>query len=237
MKECSIPECDRQYYARGWCSKHYVRWKKHGDPLVVEKAGVVKVKYCTVTGCEREIVGRGLCKMHYERWKVHGDPSVVLKRGPEAKSPAKTVGRLTVIEDTGERRGREPVWLCRCVCGNEVRVRSSSLASGETRSCGCLQRDVAAGRVAPLEERKAIREKERRKHYRRKYGLELEEAEALLAKGCAICKTKDDLAIDHDHANGKVRAALCRKCNSVLGYFADDPARFRRAAEYLEAHT
>lgn len=29
-------------------------------------------------------------------------------------------------------------WLCRCECGNETHVKSSSLQSGKTRSCGCL---------------------------------------------------------------------------------------------------
>jgi len=30
---CCIPECDRPTQALGWCSAHYRRWKKHGDPL------------------------------------------------------------------------------------------------------------------------------------------------------------------------------------------------------------
>ena len=29
---CSVPDCDRGAYARGWCSKHYQRWRTHGDP-------------------------------------------------------------------------------------------------------------------------------------------------------------------------------------------------------------
>lgn len=29
---CSVPDCDRGVYARGWCSKHYQRWRSHGDP-------------------------------------------------------------------------------------------------------------------------------------------------------------------------------------------------------------
>lgn len=30
---CSLPECSQTAMARGWCSKHYTRWRRHGDPL------------------------------------------------------------------------------------------------------------------------------------------------------------------------------------------------------------
>lgn len=36
MSICMIPECGEQMYGRGWCSKHYARWFKHGDPTVVK---------------------------------------------------------------------------------------------------------------------------------------------------------------------------------------------------------
>ena len=29
---CSVAECDNPRYGYGFCSKHYRRWKKHGDP-------------------------------------------------------------------------------------------------------------------------------------------------------------------------------------------------------------
>lgn len=30
--QCSIPECDSKVLARGWCSRHWQRWKRHGNP-------------------------------------------------------------------------------------------------------------------------------------------------------------------------------------------------------------
>lgn len=50
-------------------------------------------------------------------------------------------GRLTVIEKTEKRIDRNIVWRCRCDCGTEIEVKSSSLRSGHTQSCGCLQKD------------------------------------------------------------------------------------------------
>lgn len=32
---CSIEGCERGHLARGWCSVHYRRWRKHGDPLTL----------------------------------------------------------------------------------------------------------------------------------------------------------------------------------------------------------
>jgi len=35
MKSCAVATCEYRgrYLKRGWCPKHYVRWRKHGDPL------------------------------------------------------------------------------------------------------------------------------------------------------------------------------------------------------------
>ena len=56
-------------------------------------------------------------------------------------------GRLTVIEEaepayTAGKPFRR--WRCRCDCGNEVVVRQAQLTTGKTKSCGCLQRDMAS---------------------------------------------------------------------------------------------
>lgn len=74
----------------------------------------------------------------------------------------------------------------------------------------------------------------KRKYVRSRYGLTLEEYEALLAAGCAICGTKHGLYLDHDHSSGKVRGALCPAHNSALGLCHDDPAQLRALADYLE---
>lgn len=32
-RQCSIPGCSSLARRRGWCTKHYHRWRAHGDPL------------------------------------------------------------------------------------------------------------------------------------------------------------------------------------------------------------
>lgn len=66
--------------------------------------------------------------------------------------------RISVVDRVGERHGRlvvtaraenhvEPSgairakWKCLCECGNFVTVTGKSLATGNTRSCGCLMKE------------------------------------------------------------------------------------------------
>lgn len=51
-------------------------------------------------------------------------------------------GRLTVIRRDGFSNSWHTMWLCRCDCGNTVRVERGNLVNGRTRSCGCLKRDL-----------------------------------------------------------------------------------------------
>lgn len=30
---CTIPDCGKKHFGRGWCNAHYSRWRDHGDPL------------------------------------------------------------------------------------------------------------------------------------------------------------------------------------------------------------
>jgi Recombination endonuclease VII len=70
-----------------------------------------------------------------------------------------------------------------------------------------------------------------------KYGLDT----ASLGTRCAICGSIDNLVIDHDHSCcpgshtcGKcIRGLLCRKCNSGLGMFNDNPQLLVKASNYL----
>jgi len=52
-------------------------------------------------------------------------------------------GRLVVLSDTGKKSGIHTIWLCQCDCGKLVEVRGSDLRSGDTKSCGCLRKEIA----------------------------------------------------------------------------------------------
>jgi len=91
------------------------------------------------------------------------------------------------------------------------------------------------------------REKSRYDHWKRKYGISVEDYAARFAEQggvCAICRKPETmlanngqdiraLAIDHDHTTKRVRGLLCSKCNTVLGLVQDHPEILRQAVQYL----
>lgn len=57
-------------------------------------------------------------------------------------------GRLTAVAETDQRSDGKVVWRCVCDCGVESLVNCRRLRSGNTRSCGCLERDTLIARNA-----------------------------------------------------------------------------------------
>lgn len=65
--------------------------------------------------------------------------------GTKINLEGKKFGRLTVIKDSGKRDSSGNImWECRCECGNTACVKGKSLTSGISKSCGCLQREIAS---------------------------------------------------------------------------------------------
>lgn len=51
----------------------------------------------------------------------------------------KQFGRWTVLADAGVSTECHRLLLCRCDCGNERKIRGTSLRSGGSQSCGCTK--------------------------------------------------------------------------------------------------
>ncbi len=55
-------------------------------------------------------------------------------------------GRLTVISRSGyhiQPCGRKLItWLCSCDCGNNIVVSGNNLRKGQTKSCGCIAKEL-----------------------------------------------------------------------------------------------
>jgi hypothetical protein len=73
-------------------------------------------------------------------------PAIELQKGDR-------FGRWRLLSEA-EKRSGERVWLCQCDCGTKRKVLQFALRSGDSKSCGCLQRETASSllfsRTVPL---------------------------------------------------------------------------------------
>lgn len=79
MAICAVPECGRETYYRDiHCQPHYMRVRRHGDPLAGNQSPGSRKKPCKIENCERPAGGgRGYCGKHYQRYRKTGDPLAV----------------------------------------------------------------------------------------------------------------------------------------------------------------
>lgn len=114
-------------------------------------------------------------------------------------------------------------------------VRNRSTKDGRTPYCRpCQYKRVDASR-------QRLHGGSRHYHLKRRYGIGADEVLSMVeeqAGRCPICFMELIVAkvhVDHDHATGAVRGAVCFSCNGGLGQFKDNADVLRRAADYLES--
>ena len=118
MAACSIEGCSGKVRARGWCWKHYCRWRDHGDPNAAPLRARVGPDVCVIDGCGKPHWARGWCGMHLARWRRTGDPLADLPPFQELK-------RADIVYGTQHqrlRRARGSAGELLCVdCGGPAR--------------------------------------------------------------------------------------------------------------------
>ncbi len=218
---CSIEGCESPSMGRSWCSKHYERWKRNGDPLLItrEEPGRYTNVICRAPDCPGETKALGLCGMHYARWCKFKS----LDLPPRKPRPRKNCS----IQNC-----RKPV-ECREMCGlhyqrwrqhGDPNILAILLPVPPCAAPDCENRTAKCGVCW--------------KHYRW-YRKEFHEKQHGLCAICAIPEAESPgkkLCLDHNHSGDLLpRGLLCRNCNSGLGHFKDNPERLAVAITYLAA--
>jgi hypothetical protein len=141
----------------------------------------------------------------------------------------------TLSLERGEKAREKQCSKCRALKSVEGFYRSKASKDGRQNQCKTC-----------TSERHALKVDERRQYawewtLRNKFGITPDDYQRMLEDQggvCAVCGGLDygnkKLAVDHDHATGKVRGLLCRRCNMGIGLLQDDQRVLRRALAYLE---
>ncbi len=72
IRRCSLPDCNEKHCGLGYCNKHYLRFKKYGDPYQTKF-----IESCTIPECKKKHASHGLCAMHYARVRNTGTTELI----------------------------------------------------------------------------------------------------------------------------------------------------------------
>jgi 5-methylcytosine-specific restriction endonuclease McrA len=159
---------------------------------------------------------------------LHKESSTKLGRSNAKDLTNKQFERLTVLRRSKYKRvmgKREVGWLCKCSCGNFAIVKSTNLIRGNTKSCGCLNREqITTHGLSKTKEYVAMKTRkrnERKKVHDSEWTFEMELALKQFQSACVICGSTERLSVDHVLPLSKGyglkpgnAVTLCMKCNS-----------------------
>ena len=221
-------------------------------------------KKCSIEGCSGNVIAKGLCDLHYRRQLRHGnvEKGRPVDWGTREKHPL--YGQWTWMRRSNKRVDERwsDFWRFVADVGNPPRAGDFRLYRlDEEKPYGPnnffwrekvykkkgSEKQKEYQRRAMKEFRANNPEYFRNKDLVRKFGITLEQYDAMLEEQngvCAICGNKNTvidnrtgkvrmLAVDHCHRSGHVRKLLCQQCNQGLGNFRDSPRLLRAAADYL----
>ena len=65
---CSIRDCSKPAFCKGYCSKHYQQIKFHGK--IKDKVYLEVASFCKNLGCGKPVFSKGLCQSCYVKQRL-----------------------------------------------------------------------------------------------------------------------------------------------------------------------
>lgn len=133
--------------------------------------------------------------------------------------------------------------------GDSLNLRIANLRQSHGLAAKYDMRDPEQRRAYNREYNRLFPHVMRAQSLKKDFGITLADyAEMATAQDnkCAICNQPETekrngrvkaLAVDHDHATGKIRGLLCTMCNKGLGKFKDNRDFLLTAIRYLDKHS
>jgi hypothetical protein len=247
LPPCKVEGCDKQSERAGMCSHHYRNQLRTVAPV------------CGVEGCDRPSDTKGLCQTHYTRLLHHGNLDADARahdRGARNRHPLYETWKWHSRHSTLCQEWKDDFWLFVKTVGDRpserhtLRRESHNLPIGPGNWFWNEKTPSKDKAEYARQWRSKNPDKTKNSDLKKQYGITLTDYNRMLREQsgvCAIChkpekatktdgKTLRDLAVDHDHNTGKVRALLCSKCNTSLGIIEEDPSLIDRIKAYLDHH-
>lgn len=252
--QCFLDGCTSPRKARGLCESHYYRAKRAGT---LDQLAPSPPHPCRACG-ERIPSGRRWGALYCSTECKQSASDAAARASTEARR-ANRVGACQWCKEPLTDK-RIDAKFCSTRCGTAWHNHQVALSTERARLAARKPCEIC-GSVIPTKRRRdatycsdlckkrsqrSVSPRSRRADFianlRVKYGLTLEEYEAMLAKQggkCAICCTSEWPGrhnrphVDHCHTTGRVRGILCTSCNSGLGRFRDRIDLLEAAIVYL----
>lgn len=147
-------------------------------------------------------------------------------------------GRLTVIKRIyPNNKYNITMWLCKCDCGNKVKVDRGRLRAGHTKSCGCLHLERLKDRLKLTYGLASMRRTVRKyKRNAKKRGLEYkltdEQFKEITQRNCFYCGAKPGNINKPKHCNGEYIYNGIDRVDNNKGYTIDNVVACCRFCNY-----
>lgn len=179
-------------------------------------------KVCSGPKCyDTKIHGRGYCAAHYRQKFVLGK-DMVEKR---VANP----GSLCTLDFCD--RPKHSNELCSSHWAQVYRYKMEPRPINEFVKKKCARSDC--DKTFGTRENSAVLCKSCRAR-RRRYGVS-EEWYISMPSVCEICGSNQRISIDHDHATGRARGALCGRCNTAIGMIDESVETLKNMIYYIES--